>query len=118
MKYRALLLSVLLVVIVHAVSANDTIKPIDNTQSIKIEADMIKVNPQPLLLGDAEISLKVPEKIISTSIYTYTGERKVHQVHDSNSKVIKIIPYELESGEYLLFIETEKGYGIRKVFVQ
>ena len=118
MKTHFLIFSILLLSSINVAVANDTPDTDSNLQSVKIDANLINIHPQPLLLGDAEISLKIPERIVSTSIYTYTGERKAFQVHDSATKVIKIIPYELESGEYLLFIETENGYGIRKVYVQ
>lgn len=84
----------------------------------RIEPYMIQVYPQPVSVGDATVKISLEEKIISTSIYTITGERMAHQMHDEVQKVQKNIPYQLPQGEYLLKLVTENGIGLKKIFVR
>jgi len=88
------------------------------TASTVISPDMIQVHPQPLSVGDATVKISSKEKIISTSIYTITGERMAHQVHNDVQKVQKNIPYDLPRGEYLLKLETEGGVGLKRILVR
>jgi hypothetical protein len=83
-----------------------------------ISPDMISIYPQPVSVGDATVKISMRYKIISTSIYTVTGERMVHQVHDDVQKVQKNIPYELPRGEYLLKLVTENGVGLKRILVR
>jgi hypothetical protein len=88
------------------------------SESIDLTPDMIQVHPQPLRVGDAVVKVDAPERILSTSIYTITGQRMAHQVHNTYSQVQKTIPYELPQGEYLLKLVTENGVGLRRVLVR
>jgi hypothetical protein len=95
--------------------------PIKGTRSAThtdISPDMIQVYPQPFTVGDATVKISIMERIISTSIYTVTGERMAHQVHNSMQKVQKDIPYQLPRGEYLLKLETENGIGLKRILVR
>lgn len=83
-----------------------------------ISPDMISVHPQPFRVGDARVSITLPEKIKSTSIYSVTGEKVVHQVHRGSQEVQKVIPVGLQQGEYILKLETDAGVGIKRIFLQ
>jgi hypothetical protein len=117
MKKMFILISMLLLSNNVAVWANE-VNNQEVQQSVNIAPEAVVIHPQPLTVGDAEISLKVPAKIISTSIYTVTGQRIIYQVYDSETKVVKAIPYDIESGEYLLKIVTENGIALRRIFVR
>lgn len=76
----------------------------------------IDIHPQPISAGDAVVLLKTPRNILSTALYTFTGERLVKQFHDGTSSVIKLIPDNIPTGEYLLKVETENGVGLKKIY--
>jgi hypothetical protein len=91
---------------------------IDSMKGKSLRPEYIVVHPQPLTVGDAFISLKVPGKIVSTSIYTVTGERILKEYHNSTSTAVKYIPYNFRKGEYLLKVTTEDGVGLRRIFIR
>lgn len=99
----------------HALKAEDSVPKKPDLSTIILPQE-IDIHPQPISVGDAVIILKTPRNIISTALYTYTGERLVRQVHDGSSSVIKLIPENIPTGEYLLKVETEDGVGLKKVF--
>ena len=83
-----------------------------------LRPENIIIHPQPLSAGDAFISLNIPGKIVSTSIYTVTGERILKEYHNSTSMAVKYIPYNFRRGEYLLKVTTEDGVGLRRIFIR
>jgi hypothetical protein len=94
--------------------ANDDVAQ-DSAKGRFIRPEHIVVHPQPLSAGDAFISLNVPGKIISTFIYTVTGERILKDYHNSSTTAVKYIPYSFRKGEYLLKVYTEDGVGLRRI---
>lgn len=90
----------------------------DSMHARNLRPEQITVHPQPLTAGDAIISLKVPGKIVSTAIYTVTGERILKEYHNSSSTAVKNIPYNFRKGEYLLKVTTEDGVGLRRIYIR
>jgi hypothetical protein len=99
----------------HVLKAEDSVPKKPDLSTIILPQE-IDIHPQPISAGDAVVLLKSPRNIISTALYTFTGERLVKQVHDGTSSVIKMIPDNIPTGEYLLKVETENGVGIKKIF--
>lgn len=68
----------------------------------------VKVYPNPV---KNQLTIESPEKIISAEVFDMTG-RFVKTVLNENKKIDMS---SLESGEYLIKIETKKGINIQKV---
>lgn len=83
-----------------------------------IHPEHIVIHPQPLVPGDAVVKLMVPGRILSTTIYTVTGEKVHDEYHDGVTVANKYLPENLKRGEYLLKVVTEDGVGLRRIFVR